>query len=79
MAASIRYPNGIATDGDGICIAYDPKQLNYDCMYRLRALVSRQAKDEGLWDIDNTTIEEAYLQQELRKLHAAVEAYLDTL
>lgn len=37
------------------------------------ALVQRQAEDEGLW-FEATTAPEAYLQQELRKLHAAVEA-----
>jgi hypothetical protein len=35
-------------------------------------LVEEQAKDEGLWFIPQTA-PEAYLQQELRKLHAAIE------
>ncbi len=39
---------------------------------RLRALVSQQAEDEGLW-FEAATAPEAYLQQELRKLHQAVE------
>jgi hypothetical protein len=42
----------------------------------LRALVDEQAKDEALWAvyIDRLQpISEAYLQQELRKLHAAIE------
>ncbi|HEV8364603.1 MAG TPA: hypothetical protein VGQ52_13905 [Gemmatimonadaceae bacterium] len=38
----------------------------------LRSLVARQAEDAGLW-FDAVTAGEAYLQQELRKLHAAVE------
>ena len=38
----------------------------------LRQLVDRQAEDEGLWFVA-TTAPEAYLQQELRKLHAAIE------
>lgn len=42
----------------------------YDAM---RALVDEQAEDEGLWFIAQTA-PEAYLQQELRRLHAAVEA-----
>ena len=46
-------------------------------------LVNEQAKDEGLWAIDmgssTQNIVEAYLQQELRKLHAAVEEYLETV
>ena len=35
-------------------------------------LVNKQAEDEGLWFIAKTA-PEAYLQQELRKLHAIVE------
>lgn len=37
-----------------------------------RRLVDEQAEDEGLWFIAETAAE-AYLQQELRRLHAAVE------
>ena len=37
-----------------------------------RRLVDAQAEDEGLWFIAET-VTEAYLQQELRRLHAAVE------
>ena len=37
-----------------------------------RRLVDAQAEDEGLWFIAETAAE-AYLQQELRRLHAAVE------
>jgi hypothetical protein len=39
----------------------------------LQALVNEQAEDEGLWFIAQTA-PEAYLQQELRRLHAVVEA-----
>jgi hypothetical protein len=39
---------------------------------RLRAVVVQQAEDEGLWFVAKTA-PEAYLQQELRKLHAAIE------
>lgn len=35
-------------------------------------LVEKQAEDEGLWFIPQTA-PEAYLQQALRELHAAVE------
>jgi hypothetical protein len=38
-----------------------------------RTLVNEQAEDEGLWFVAATAAE-AYLQQELRKLHAAIEA-----
>lgn len=36
------------------------------------ALVDEQAEDEGLWFIARTA-PEAYLQQELRRLHAVIE------
>ena len=36
-------------------------------------VVNRQAEDEGLWFVAETAAE-AYLQQELRKLHAVIEA-----
>lgn len=36
------------------------------------ALVAEQAEDEGLWFMAQTA-PEAYLQQELRRLHAALE------
>lgn len=35
-------------------------------------LVNAQAEDEGLWFIADSIVE-AYFQQELRKLHAAIE------
>jgi hypothetical protein len=38
----------------------------------LRAVITRQAEDEGLW-FDAETAPEAYLQQELRALHQCVE------
>lgn len=40
---------------------------------KLVAMVNQQAEDEGLW-FEAQTAPEAYLQQELRELHAAVEA-----
>jgi len=39
---------------------------------RLKVIVSEQAEDEGLWFVAQTA-SEAYLQQELRRLHAAIE------
>lgn len=42
----------------------------------LQALVNEQAEDEALWSvpaIGKQSIGEAYLQQELRRLHAAIE------
>ena len=38
----------------------------------LRQIVDEQAEDEGLWFVAQTA-PEAYLQQALRRLHAAVE------
>ena len=39
---------------------------------RIRALVAKQAKNGGLW-FEAKTAPEAYLQQELRKLHTLIE------
>lgn len=39
---------------------------------KLLKLVEEQANDDGLW-FDARYITEAYLQQELRKLHALIE------
>ena len=42
------------------------EKLKYErCVERIKAVVSEQAKDEGLWFVA-TTITEAYLQQALR-------------
>ena len=41
-------------------------------------LVEEQAKDAGLWFIARTA-SEAYLQQELRKLHAEIEKCCETV
>ena len=43
---------------------------------RIKAIVAEQAEDEGLWAIHPSgqqPIVEAYLQQELRRLHAVIE------
>ena len=39
----------------------------------MKAVVNEQALDDGLWFVA-TTAPEAYLQQELRRLHAVVDA-----
>jgi len=46
-----------------------------DTAAALLALVNRQAEDKVLWPVA-ATAPEAYLQRELRRLHAAVEHYL---
>ena len=43
-----------------------------DVIERSRHMVLIQAEDEGLW-FEAKTAPEAYLQQELRRLHAAIE------
>ena len=43
-----------------------------DSIEAARALVAKQANDDGLWFFA-TTLPEAYLQQALRELHAAIE------
>jgi len=48
-----------------------------DKLTALVALVDQQAEDGGLW-FDAATAPEAYLQQELRRLHTAVEALNET-
>lgn len=40
----------------------------------MQAMVDAQAEDDGLW-FQAATAPEAYLQQELRKLHAIIERY----
>lgn len=42
----------------------------------IKAIVDEQAEDAGLWFLDETA-SEAYLQMELRRLHAAIEALED--
>ena len=44
----------------------------------LRELIEQQAKDDGLWFVAQFATE-GYLQQELRKLHQAVENYLEAV
>jgi hypothetical protein len=41
-------------------------------MTRIKTLVDEQANDPGLW-FQAQTASEAYLQQELRRLHEAIE------
>ncbi len=43
-----------------------------DKLGKIRDLVDEQAEDEGLW-FETHTAPEAYLQQELRRLHKVIE------
>ena len=47
-----------------------------ELLVRVRKMVELQAADEGLWFVA-VTAPEAYLQQELRRLHAVVEGDAD--
>ena len=62
------------------CEGYVPADARVGTIATLRAqldeaqsLVDEQAEDEGLW-FQAQTAPEAYLQQELRRLHAVIEA-----
>lgn len=55
--------------GDEKCDACEAEKRG---MLRAAEIVDRQAEDEGLW-FQAQTASEAYLQQELRRLHAAIE------
>ena len=41
-------------------------------LYKIQGVVDEQAEDEGLWFVARTA-PEAYLQAELRRLHAVIE------
>lgn len=47
--------------------------MENDRLRELKELVDKQAEDDGLWFVARTA-PEAYLQQELRKLHDAIES-----
>jgi hypothetical protein len=49
-----------------------PTKADRDTLARVRRLVAEQAEDEGLWFIAEHA-PEAYLQQELRRLHRVIE------
>ena len=53
-------------------MADNPTKDPLDVLADLKHLVDEQAEDEGLWFLA-ATAPEAYLQQELRRLHAAIE------
>jgi len=48
-----------------------------ESLLAIKRLIDKQAEDEGLWFIAETA-PEAYLQQELRRLHGAIEHLLKT-
>ena len=50
-----------------------PNDPSPESLERIRSLVARQAADHALWFVGAT---EAYIQQELRKLHALIEEVL---
>ncbi len=61
---------------EALCQRVEELEAKLNC---IQSLVDEQAQDEGLWAVPalgTQRIAEAYLQQELRKLHAVVEAAL---
>lgn len=49
-----------------------------EALESIQLMVDAQAKDEGLWSVpvgELQSIVEAYLQQELRRLHGCIEHY----
>jgi len=52
-----------------------PNRIMEEKLEEILALVNEQAEDEGLW-FRAVTAPEAYLQQELRKLHMLIESNL---
>lgn len=53
-------------------VAADRIEALEECLRELAAMTAAQAEDEGLW-FNAMHASEGYLQQELRKLHAAIE------
>ena len=51
-----------------------PSEVRSNALLAIQAVVDAQAKDDGLW-FNAKTCPEAYLQQELRKLHAVIERH----
>ena len=49
---------------------------NPESLARIRSLVAQQAEDYALWYTTPRTAPEAYIQQELRRLHALIEEVL---
>jgi hypothetical protein len=76
FAASV-YFEVVHDDGDAMeVVAREHYDEAMDALAAIRALVDEQAEDEGLWAIypmGQQPIMEAYLQQELRRLHALIE------
>ena len=48
--------------------------MSEEAIENIVAVVDKQAEDDGLWFIAKTA-PEAYLQQELRRLHRVIEDY----
>ena len=59
-------------------INYDAPNERLNIYHKAWELVQEQAEDEGLW-FCSESISEAYLQQELRRLHAVIEGDKEVL
>ncbi len=72
------YPLGHIDDACPKCLPgfyAAPKRAESERLRVAQKLVAAQAEDEGLWFVAQTAAE-GYLQQELRRLHAAIEGKL---
>ncbi len=67
------YPHVALVSSRYFQAVLDALTLARQQVQQLQAVVNKQAEDDGLWFIA-TRASEAYLQQELRALHRAVES-----
>lgn len=67
----LKYEKGTKTINCDLCVKRD-KRTRAEVLAPIKTLVDKQAEDEGLWYRAQTSAE-AYVQQELRRLHAVIE------
>lgn len=79
LANAIEYVNDFAIDVDEEGLDRDGNARHFFAVVKAAKailaalrLINKQAKDDGLW-FDARYVSDAYLQQELRKLHAVIE------
>jgi len=66
------YEKDVALDAWRVAYQFAEKQARAEVLAPIKALVDKQAEDEGLWYRAQTAAE-GYVQQELRRLHAVIE------
>lgn len=77
LLSKVMYPAQSVIDAAEDNLQRERDDAVEDAVTGLKALVEGQANDAALWSVpavNSQPIAEAYLQQELRKLHAAIEA-----